>query len=270
MAETKLNWPKLLDEALTAPGNLGDTYSRFWPYSLTNMMLFRMQGLHEPVASAKRWAALGRHIVDYSKRKDVIVPLIVHEKPKPDETLEEKRERIGRLVGFKVVRGVFGVSATDGHDLPPVPIPGFDFSTMLEKFGIREAPYTSLDGDLQGYSYGLEYAINPVAVNRNKTIFHEIAHIILGHTVMLSEGASVPHRGIREFEAEGTAYLVMNELELMDEDTASVSRGYIRHWLEDDTPDDKSIQRVFRAAEAILKAGRVDTNFDTNAVENTP
>jgi len=60
-----------------------------------------------------------------------------------------------------------------------------------------------------------------------------------------------------EFEAEGTAYLVMNELELMDEETASHSRGYIRHWLQDEQPPERSVRQVFRAAEAILKAGRV-------------
>ena len=65
------------------------------------------------------------------------------------------------------------------------------------------------------------------------------------------------HRGVMEFEAEATSYLVMNELELMDEETASHSRGYIRHWLQDEQPPEKSIQRVFRAADAILRSGRV-------------
>jgi hypothetical protein len=60
--QSKLDWNKLLNEALTAPGNLGNTYSRFHDYSITNELLFLMQGLHEPVASYSRWQSLGRQV----------------------------------------------------------------------------------------------------------------------------------------------------------------------------------------------------------------
>ena len=63
MPETKVDWPKLLDEALTAPGNMGNVYSRFHDYSITNMMLFMLQGIHEPVASYSRWKSLGRQVL---------------------------------------------------------------------------------------------------------------------------------------------------------------------------------------------------------------
>jgi hypothetical protein len=64
------------------------------------------------------------------------------------------------------------------------------------------------------------------------------------------------HRGIMEYQAEATAYLVMNELELMDEDTASTSRAYIRHWLGSEQPADQAIRQVFTATDRILRAGR--------------
>ncbi len=67
----------------------------------------------------------------------------------------------------------------------------------------------------------------------------------------------VLHRGLMEFEAEGMAYLIMNEFNLLDDETASHSRGYIWYWLQDEQPPEKSIQRVFRAADAILRAGRI-------------
>ena len=261
MPETKLDWPKLMDEALTAPGNLGNVYSRFHDYSLTNMLLFRMQGIHEPVASYSRWQSLGRHILKGSRAKDVIVPVLIKEpapedEPAEGEPLDEKRERVARLIGFKVVRAVFALSDTEGADLPPAPIPGWDLQKTLDKLGIKEVPFESTDGNLQGYSYGLEFAINPVAVNRDKTVAHELGHIVLGHTMPHRQGESY-HRGLMEFEAEATAYLFMNELGLMDDDTASHSRGYIRHWLQDEQPPEQSIRRVFRAAEAILRAGRL-------------
>ena len=59
MAE-KLPWDKLLEQALTAPGSLTGVYDRFHDYSITNMMLFLMQGIFEPVASESRWKSLGR------------------------------------------------------------------------------------------------------------------------------------------------------------------------------------------------------------------
>jgi hypothetical protein len=64
-----------------------------------------------------------------------------------------------------------------------------------------------------------------------------------------------------EFQAEAVAYLAMNELGQLDDDTASWSRGYIQHWLRDEQPPDKAIQQVFRATDAILKAGRAAPNF---------
>src|SRR5215831_10591615 len=121
--QTRIDWNKLLDEALTAPGNLTGVYDRFWDYSFGNMMLFMMRGIREPVASFSRWKSLGRHVVKGAKAKEVIVPVLVNEptpEPAPDdEQLEEKRERVARLIGFKVVRAVFALSDTDGEYLPP-------------------------------------------------------------------------------------------------------------------------------------------------------
>src|SRR5262245_26005636 len=60
--QNRPDWQGLLDEALTAPGNLTGVYDRFHDYRLTNMLLFRLQGIHEPVASFSRWRSLGRHV----------------------------------------------------------------------------------------------------------------------------------------------------------------------------------------------------------------
>lgn len=259
MPETKVDWPQLMNEALTAPGNLGNTYSRFHEYSITNELLFLIQGLHEPMASYSRWKALGRQVKAGSRAKEVIVPVLVNEKPPEDETLDEKRERVARLVGFKVVRAVFGLSDTEGNELPDIPTPGWDLQSALDKLGIREVPFESTNGNLQGYSHGLEYAINPIAVNRLKTTYHELGHIVLGHTLPHHFEEYQAHRGIYEFQAEAVSYLVMNELELMDDETASHSRGYIRHWLGEEQPPDQAIRQVFTAADRILRAGRVET-----------
>jgi hypothetical protein len=82
-------------------------------------------------------------------------------------------------------------------------------------------------------------------------------YIVLGHTLPQVHAEYATHRGLKEFEAEATAYLCMNELGQLGEETANHSRGYIRHWLDDEQPPEQSIRHVFRAAEAILRAGRV-------------
>lgn len=261
MAEAKLDWNELMQEALTAPGNLGQTYSRFHDYSITNEMLFFMQGIHEPVASRSTWKTLGRTILNGHRPKKVIVPVLVNE-PAPkeegaEETPEAKKERIARLIGFKLIHGVFSLSDTEGKDLPETPTPGWDLQKALDKFGIKEVPFESTSGNIQGYSRGLEFAINPVSVNRKKTVMHELAHILLGHTLPHHYEEYQAHRGLQEFQAEATAYLVMNELQVMDDETASTSRAYIRHYLGAEQPPDQAIRQVFTVADRILRAGRV-------------
>lgn len=265
--QPKLNWSQLMDEALNAPGNLTGVYDRFHEYSITNMILFLSQGIHEPVASYKRWQSLGRHVLKGTRAKEVIVPVLVKGEPEPvqeDEPIEQKRERIARLVGFKLVRGVFPLSDTEGKEPPPVQLPGWDVETALEKLKITRVPFEALDGNIQGYSRGREIALNPIAVSPEKTLFHELGHVVLGHTLTSQLSEYAQHRGIMEFQAEATSYLALNELEKLDEETASHSRGYIRHWLSNEQPPgEREIRLVFAATETILKAGRLTQVSDT-------
>jgi hypothetical protein len=259
--ERQLDWQQLLEEALTTPGNLSGVYDRFHDYSLTNMLLFRLQGLHEPVASLSRWKSLGRQVVRGTRAKEVIVPVLVNEHPPEDETVDEKRERVARLIGFKVARAIFALSDTEGADIPPQPTPGWDYQQAISKLGVREVPFDDTRGNLQGYSHGTEIAISPIAVRPTKTRFHELGHVLLGHTLPHALDDYQTHRGIKEFQAEAVAYLAMNELEQLDDEAASASRGYIQHWLSSERPPDKAIQQVFTVTDRILKAGRVDPIF---------
>jgi len=86
---------------------------------------------------------------------------------------------------------------------------------------------------------------------------HELGHVVLGHTLPHAFDDYQAHRGMKEFQAEATSYLVLNELGRLDDETAAHSRGYIKHWLKDETPPDTAIRQVFTAADRILKAGRL-------------
>ena len=63
-----------------------------------------------------------------------------------------------------------------------------------------------------------------------KTLIHETAHILLGHTDNLADYAH--HRGLAETEAESVAYVVAG---LTGFDTSSYSIGYIAGWADADS-----------------------------------
>jgi hypothetical protein len=252
MAESpsQLDWPALLHEALTAPGQVGATYNRFYPYSFTNQMYLRLQGVREPVATYRRWQAIGRQVLKGAHAKQIIRPVVVTVETEAGETLEQ-------VTGFAPFRGIFALSDTVGPDLPPVQLPGWDRAAALAKLGVRLVPFDELNGNVQGYSRKLDIALNPVAVHPEKTLMHELGHVVLGHTMPQSLAEYATHRGIFEFQAESTAYLTMHELGQLDAAAASASRGYIQEWLDGERPPERAIQQVFTATDRILKAGRL-------------
>ncbi len=246
----EIDWAKIIETALTAPGNVGNVYNRFYSYSFLNQMYLRMQGVAEPVATYKRWQAIGRQVMRGARAKEIIKPIIVNQ---PNE--EGEPEPV--VVGFKPVRCIFGLSDTKGEDLPPVALPEWDVDTALAALGITKVPFRKNDANIQGYARGHDVAINPFAVHPNKTLFHELGHIVLGHTMSDSLVEYVQHRGVMEFQAEATAHLTMNELGQLTDEMATHSRGYIQGWLEGERPPDKAIRQVFSATDTILKAGRL-------------
>jgi len=57
---------------------------------------------------------------------------------------------------------------------------------------------------------------------------------------------------LREVEAEAVALVMCESLGLPG---AQYCRGYIQNWLDDDVIPEKSAQKIFGAADRILKAG---------------
>jgi len=213
-------------------------------------MLLRMQGVNEPAGPYSVWPKVKRHVIAGARAKEVLHPVMI--KIENDDGEPEQR-----IVGFKYKRSVFTLSQTEGEYLPPIPTPGWDLGAALNKLGVRETPFESSDGNIQGYSHGTELAINPVAHNRNATVFHELGHIVLGHTLPHRFEEYQTHRGVMEFQAAGVALLCMREVDLLDEDTELEIRGYVQHWMHSERPPDKAIQQVFTATDRILRAGRI-------------
>ena len=119
---------------------------------------------------------------------------------------------------------------------------------------IKEIAFQSLSGNCQGYAtYENEIAINPMAQLPFKTLFHELAHIVLGHTSkeVLADNEDLT-KNIIEVEAEATALLCLESLGMEGSDYC---RGYIQSWLKDSKLTEKNAKRVISAADKILKAG---------------
>jgi antirestriction protein ArdC len=242
----QLDWQELIETALTMPGNMSDTYCRFYNYSFLNQCLLLMQGVHEPVATYKRWQAIGRQVLKGSKAAVIIRPITITRKNEDDE-VESAFTR------FKPVKCLFTYSQTEGDEFPPAEVPGWDLDTALSKLNIRRVPFLELDGNVQGISWGRNFAINPDPLG---TTYHELGHVVLGHTEPDKAKQYALHRGVYEFQAEATAYLTMHELGVMGEEQASESRAYIQGWIRDERPGDAAIRQVFGATDQILRAGR--------------
>jgi hypothetical protein len=80
-------------------------------------------------------------------------------------------------------------------------------------------PFDCMDGNVQGYARKREIAINPVCPHPWKTTFHELAHIVAGHTTE-SDHQDSEHtpRSLREVEAEAVALVCLEALGLPGSD----------------------------------------------------
>jgi hypothetical protein len=100
-------------------------------------------------------------------------------------------------------------------------------------------------------------SVSPVATLPWKTTFHELAHVLLGHTSegQQSDDERTP-RDLRECEAEAVALLCCEALGLPG---ASEARGYIQSWWGggNEIPE-RSSQKILKVADQILKAGEVE------------
>lgn len=268
----EVNWHEFIKEMLdpAIPAHIGSTYSAFKAgseghgYSPLNQFWLTWQAIIEerttgkkpvlPVGPYGAWKHFDRHVVKGAKAKTVLAPVFIWKK-ETDETGKERKVKIGP-VNYKVIKTAFFYSDTDGAPLELGPVSeDWTLERALEVLDIQQVSYDLADGNTQGYSTGRKFALNPVAAHPYKTLFHELGHIVLGHTSAEQVGDYQSHRGIKEFQAEAVAYLLAHELDLTDWD-ASESRAYVRGWLSGGEVSDKDIRQVFGAVSKILNAGR--------------
>ncbi|MCA1577052.1 MAG: ImmA/IrrE family metallo-endopeptidase [Acidobacteria bacterium] len=253
-------WSALLIEAVTKPGLIMKAYSAFHQFSVGNQILALVQcqmrgGLQPgPINTFPKWKELGRFVKRGERALTLCMPITCKRR---DEISDEEHT----YTSFVYKARWFVLSQTDGQELEPITIPEWDADRAIAALNIERVPFDHPDGNVQGFARGRQLAINPVAQLSQKTFFHECAHILL-HTSEgdFADGEATP-RSLREVEAEAVALLCCESLGL---EGAEYARGYIQHWLgrgngsNSEAIPEKSAQRIFRAADQIIRAGRFE------------
>jgi hypothetical protein len=93
---------------------------------------------------------------------------------------------------FLLKRNWFVLTQTDGREYAPAPIPSWDHARALHALGIDQIAFDHTDGNVWGFARGKQIAVSPISPMPDRTLLHEIAHVVLGHT---AEGAE--HEGTR-------------------------------------------------------------------------
>jgi hypothetical protein len=249
----QFKWADMLKEAVTQPGLILKAYSAFHNYSIGNQFAALLQCLRRgieagPIDTYKGWTDKGRQVRKGEKAIWLCMPLT---RTKKNEQTGEKDEFITCFVWKP---RWFVLSQTDGEPVPMPEIPDWQADRALSVLGIQQIPFTITDGNTQGYARNRQVAVSPLAALPHKTLFHEMGHVELGHS---DEGVSDSERlpkNLREVEAESVALLLCESLNLPG---ADYCRGYLQNWLDGETIPEKSAQRIFGAADRILKAGLV-------------
>ena len=257
--ETTPSFADLLATVASEPGRLEAAFSRFHNFSLGNQLLALGQcyvrGIEPgPIATYNGWQTLGRQVLKGQKAIELCMPITCKRKGTDEATGEEKTATFTRFV-FKP--RWFVLSQTDGAEyVAPAP-PTWNKDQALRALDIAEIPFMEMNGNVQGYAQHRGVCVSPITERPFATLVHELAHVVLGHTTggARLEDGTVIGRGTMEVEAESVALLVLGSL---GQDGLEFCRGYVQSYLKGGTIDERTAQRIFKAADTILRAGRVD------------
>jgi antirestriction protein ArdC len=243
-------WTELLRQAVEKPGLLLAAYSAFHNYSVGNQVLAIVQCAGRdltpgPIATFPGWKEKGRNVKRGESALMLCMPVTFKDKADPD----------ARRTGFIYKRRWFVLAQTEGEEVAAQEPPEWSLARALAALDITETTFELTDGNTQGYARKREIAVSPLAALPHKTRFHELAHVTLGHTAEgdFDDTERTP-RSLREVEAEAVALILCETLGMPG---ADYCRGYIQNWLGSrEVIPEASAQKIFRAADLILKAGQ--------------
>jgi hypothetical protein len=182
------------------------TVAKFHHYSPANQWLIMFQKPDaSQVAGFHTWKnQFNRHVLKGQKAIRILAPVF--------KNIEnEEGDKIKKLVYFKTV-SVFDISQTDGEELAELNVwksrdklPELEnaLKAYAQKLGLKVNINNNI-GEAEGM-INSKNEIHLKAESGTKTLAHEIAHYLAGHTK--TGGHDKPHK-IRELEAESTAFTV--------------------------------------------------------------
>lgn len=243
--------------------------SKFRQYSFNNRFLILCQNPSATrVNSFKRWNELGRKIKPNEKSLKILAPKMgkITEKvlvnAEPDNSTEEPKYEYREknvLKGYTAVP-VFDISQTEGEDLTIEKVCAdltgqvdkldayFDCARKVVPIPIKIEEYKTDNHATKGYCSKNEIVVyrNP-ALQMLKTLIHEMAHVLLGHT---ADGNDMP-RSDKECQAESVAYIVSSVLGF---DVSDYSFEYVAGWSDggDIGAVKKSLTEIVKVSELIL------------------
>lgn len=265
MTPSASSFVDLLDRAVREPGTISKAYTAFHGYSLGNQILALVQceqrGITPgPIATFMGWKDKGRFVRKGERAIVLCMPVTCKRRKDDDRAPTEEDSKPETFTRFVFRPNWFVLTQTDGSAIEPAPIPTWDPTRALDALGITEEPFALTNGNCQGYARERSIAVSPVAAHPHKTRFHELAHVVLGHTTEAAEGltdSEITPRCLREVEAEAVALLCLEALALPG---AEYCRGYIQAWNASRGAEpipERSAQRILKAADQILRAGSV-------------
>ncbi|MGH9353469.1 MAG: ArdC-like ssDNA-binding domain-containing protein [Terriglobia bacterium] len=253
-----ISWAALLDEAVSKPGYIHQAYSRFHNYSLGNQLLALFQCFERgvqpgPLASFLKWKELGRHVKKGEKALTLCMPFTCKRTRTVQKDDGTEQDEQFTFTHFTYKNRWWVLGQTEGAEYQPPAIPQWNEQQALAALNIERIPFENLDGNTQGYARrDGKFAVSPIAALPQKTLFHELAHCLMHcDEVDLTDTDQTP-RDVREVEAEAVALLCCESLGLPG---AEFSRGYIQSWGKGQAISEHSAQRIFHAANRILRAG---------------
>ena len=221
-------WGELLREAVEKPGRMLEAYTAVHNYSFGNALLALEQCIRRnlqpgPLDTYQGWLERKRQ-VRKGEKGITLCMLMPFKRTAETDCVQEETTEPQTYYAFRFRTYWFVLAQTEGDDTPVPPIPDFDIDTALCALNITRTSFDELNGNIQGFAHGREIAVNPVATLPHKTTFHEIAHIVLGHTAsekLVDSEQTARH--IREVEAESVALICCETLGL---EGADFCRGF--------------------------------------------
>lgn len=246
--------------------------TRLWPsYSFRNRLYllsqFRARGLEaEPVRTFNGWKKENRSVRKGARAFNLVVP--VRSFSSSDAASQETRPE-DDMHGFAVKKMVFSYSQTKPRGkkaenkhadayIPPA-LPSFDPELALAALNIEAKVISETEQFMRemptfvgGYSQGRTIFLRAMDQAVWSTMFHEMAHIMLGHTHQAYDYKT--NRAVAELEAESVAMLCLMSLDIQG---IEEKIAYILGWFKGDEYPEAAAKRVIATARKILEAGGV-------------